>query len=624
MATMIPDTMSANPGNETERAVFGKLQEGPKEWVVLHSVKVPQGSGRNDREIDFVILTGPSVICLEVKGGRYARRDNQWFYANRKPADDPTEQARSAMFALKNYAERELPVRIGANLKSISENIRYEYALLLTNPAMAGIIPEPDDWLLLDYNSCQDATSLNDELAKFASATLRKAPRQVRNQLTSPVGAPLVSQVQDKLRELLTPPDFDGIHIRVSKGNLNQINRELLKLTEQQAQAFRASRNNDRVVVDGAAGTGKTILALGLARERAEAGERVLFVVGGGNENLVQWIRKQDLPSNIEITAQWPLSLTSYLVGENTFEQRRFAREYNKIANHYQYVMHPHGFIEERWQNLRGAFEKAADRLAEDTVSAFAAQDGKPPFEYLVVDEAQRIASSWCLKLVDTLLTGGLVRGNWTMFGDFANQNTLSGPAGKTQLRDELRRLYQGISWTSDRLTTNCRNARPVFEAFAGLATPDSYEIVPEWQVNGPEVSVRYFANESGMGTEIDRAVDKLRGHKVPAQQIILLGLYASFGQRLGNDGVEYGGWQICDISRDYAKLSSARLNYCYYVDFQGLESEVIIVVLGRSGVADAETVRKILYTTLSRARGYLIVIAHESHRALLEQSVRR
>ena len=68
MANMIPQKIRAE-ANDEEREVFRKLQSGPEDWVVIHSAHVPQGRNRNARELDFVILTGPSVIYLEVKGG---------------------------------------------------------------------------------------------------------------------------------------------------------------------------------------------------------------------------------------------------------------------------------------------------------------------------------------------------------------------------------------------------------------------------------------------------------------------------------------------------------------------------------------------------------------------------
>ena len=162
MATMIYSTL---PDNRAEREAFNVLKDGPDDWAIFYSAKVPQQDSPRPREIDFVILTGVSAICLEVKGGTFSRTGNQWFDGDGKPADDPVRQSESAMYTLKNHAEPELgrllaetSADIVANkelLRIIEDDIRFEYALLLVHPNMVGVIDPPkrrDGWLLLDFS----------------------------------------------------------------------------------------------------------------------------------------------------------------------------------------------------------------------------------------------------------------------------------------------------------------------------------------------------------------------------------------------------------------------------------------------------------------------------------------
>ncbi len=55
-----------------------------------------------------------SRLVVEVKGGRLARRDGLWTFTNRygettSKREGPFEQARSAMFALRDALEKRIP-----------------------------------------------------------------------------------------------------------------------------------------------------------------------------------------------------------------------------------------------------------------------------------------------------------------------------------------------------------------------------------------------------------------------------------------------------------------------------------------------------------------------------------
>ena len=78
-----------------EKVVFEALRKGPRDWMVMHSVRVPAGGNRNPREIDFVVgVPDQAVICLEVKGGEfYVRDDGRWCRQGDQPVESPLSQA---------------------------------------------------------------------------------------------------------------------------------------------------------------------------------------------------------------------------------------------------------------------------------------------------------------------------------------------------------------------------------------------------------------------------------------------------------------------------------------------------------------------------------------------------
>ena len=79
----------------------------------------------------------------------------------------------------------------------------------------------------------------------------------------------------------------------------------------------------------------------------------------------------------------------------------------------------------------------------------------------------------------------------------------------------------------------------------------------------------------------------------MPAQRVVLLG-HQPYNEWCAHFGDQYGTWTLQDISEDYEALSNSRLNYCFRDYFQGLESEVVIAVLGLDHFEDWS--RKIIY----------------------------
>jgi Rad3-related DNA helicase len=73
--------------------------------------------------------------------------------------------------------------------------------------------------------------------------------------------------------------------------DISEAAERLFELTETQAQVFEGLYAQDRVLVEGVAGSGKTFLALHRAIAFARASKRTLFVCY--NKELAAWLRVQ-------------------------------------------------------------------------------------------------------------------------------------------------------------------------------------------------------------------------------------------------------------------------------------------------------------------------------------------
>ena len=631
MATMMYSDMPKNAG---ELLVFNALEGGPDDWIVFYSAKVPQMNSPRPREIDFVVVIGTSVICLEVKGGVLLPAGDKWVNGDGESVDDPIAQARSAMFALKNYVVPKMSellpehyrdfVTNGQRLRIIEHDLKFEHALWVTHPSMVGEITTPklgkggDGWLLLDARDLNQKEQMYGKLRDLAGNNLSNSEKDLLYR--NPDYAARVDDVRDLLQKCLSVPGRSDTLVRVNKDKQIYVNDQLIRLTDQQQRGCMVPRRNARVMIDGAAGTGKTILALQLARQRAnEKNERVLLVCN--TDNMAVWLRGQSLPAAVVVTSTFSLVITMFaeFFGIESSTYRRFCRGNNRVLEMYPEhrisIGDSDGGDSHIWA---GGQSEALLSVVRDAVAEFAEAGGEPPFNYLIVDEAQIMVEDIDLEVLNSLLRGGLLAGKWTMFGDFANQNIMFGPSGGRDLGKQLKHRYPGILWSNDQLTVNCRNTRQILDTFAGLAEFGSYDRNGE-EVEGPPVSILYVADNDDTEAKLDQLVRELREKGIRAKDVVLLGgePYSIWSAAVSKRG--YGGWPLHDISDDYGARSNSRLNYCWYPKFQGLESSIVIVMFGLGQSDIAETHRRVLYTNFSRAKTQLIIFTDENTKPQLE-----
>jgi superfamily II DNA or RNA helicase len=88
-------------------------------------------------------------------------------------------------------------------------------------------------------------------------------------------------------------PDFEVVVTRGTQ--IEETELQLLHLTEEQFVILDTLADNERCLVEGAAGTGKTMLALEYARRSAIAGRRTLLICF--NRLLGDWLDRQAVES---------------------------------------------------------------------------------------------------------------------------------------------------------------------------------------------------------------------------------------------------------------------------------------------------------------------------------------
>ena len=556
MAIMVPSELPDDVP-QSEKIIFERVRSSweARSWRVYHSVYVRNPHNPvMPREIDFVICIPEynAIICLEAKGGIYRTIDggSRWQNVhNEEVLGSPAEQARTAMFALKNEL-----ARVGAVKRDAESYMSYGCAVALPDGNFPDEAALPGQSLILEQLDISDPIRLTGKIANYAYALGRKEARNQDDLRMARLEFNAIIDYLEREEEMQSPT--------ITSGYLDTV-RELLRLTPEQQASQVITASNDRCIIDGAAGTGKTVLAKELARRLCEDnGESVAFLCSNPvfvEHDLNEWVKMLNTDNGGKVIVGTP------------------------------------------------------DTLPKDGV-----------FDYLVIDEAQNLCADPFFDLFDRLLKGGLVNGRWTMFGDFVNQNIVSpnisnGGDGK----DALKSKYEDINWVNYPLSTNCRNTQDIALETYKLVRIDALTMPG---VRGPAVEFDCYGSQSELGDILDKQVDAWRRNGVSSMQIVLL---TSANDSEFDTTRTYGGWKLVNLRESQAGQADDELRYSNIYDFQGLESDVVILVLpvtedqavvgGVVTLPSENHMRRMFYIGMSRARTVLVIVADESYREAIE-----
>ena len=617
MARMIPDTIP-DDAPHSEKTIFNNLMRSSqtREWTVFHSeyVKNPNHPAR-PREIDFLIFMPEhcSIICLEVKGGSFTRDDGHWYRLPKRELVQPSppDQARGAMFAF----EKEFKSYFQSNsLLSLGCAVAFTDAVFTkggNKTFAAEIIEKPD---------AVDPNKLGEKLANYAAIlpTTGVKQRLEENPEDRLEALEAIDNLQLELEEsvmITARPE------RIVRRDLETLGAQLLRLTTDQFNSLKRIQlpRNRRCVIDGAAGTGKTVLAMELARRLCEEGENVAMLCSNPylNSRFQRWTKTLANDNGGKVVAGTPTTLPLEVLSENP-----------QLRNNLQRLLDTPAQLAESLKP--GPLNDEWGKFIKETIVGLGQVQAS--FDYLIVDEAQNLCDDVFLDLMDALLKGGLNAGRWTMFGDFTNQNILD------KVRRDGREILEsrGLNFSEDVLETNCRNTYEIAAAFAMFADIES---PPRSGVHGPLVQIELFESEEERDKLLNHLIGSLQDREFYSRQIILL---ANDNDDFGN-ARQYAGWKLQNIreadgekaldTEDVLAVSGdsskKKLRYSDVYDFQGLESEVVILVMPltkeQSEVAGGATTphyehfQRVLYTGMSRAKAMLIIVAHKTYEEDLE-----
>lgn len=513
-----------------ERNIFHRLQAIQDNWTVIHSLDVAPSNNNKRTEIDFlVIIPDLGLLCIEVKSHEGITFDGErWHPPTIKRS--PFAQAENAKHALIRRFRTIRQVPDGSRLPFPIEKVCIFTHSPFDVTDLVGINPSE----LIDarqLNRLQTWESFRDKLRSCMISALR-------NDGINPPRTPLTDgEVNGILQQCLPIQKRKA----GSREELQAAERNLLDtLREQQRPVLRLAELNRRLLVTGPAGTGKTLIAIELAKRFAEQGARVGLLCF--NQLLGRWLegQLQDHPGVIAGSAIRTLASMAGVVvdGARTNDQAY-------------------------WDN--DLPEAILDRMTSpDFVEECV-------FDVLLVDEAQDLlprAMLWdCLM---QSVSGGEAEGRYIVHGDFNHQAIGGGQA----LAERVGAFKGRVVPTHWELRENCRNLSLIGKTAEYLLGVERSVYDGYLRINEDPRLRRYlpYTNLEQQAQLVVAEIEALRAEGFAPEDIILLSFCAadrSIGRRLEQQGLPF-----CAIGNDQRGL----VRYTTINAYKGMERKVVII----------------------------------------------
>ena len=521
---------------ESEKVVWNALRVGlPEPWAVIHSLNYVAQSGqkRREGEVDFLLIHPKvGIIALEAKGdAEVSNGPEGWAFKNHKgewrKGKSPFEQASTGARELNTFLSKEAP-ELG--------NVPFGHGVVFPSFSVEESMgPEGPREIIIDREQLSDIESCVKKIIKRFNLKADFTPEQIKT-----------------IRQKLTS-------YKISKRNTKQVvddtNQEILDLSESQYTILTALSNQPRAIIEGPAGSGKTILAIECARRKLQEGKKVLLLCF--NELLGKHL-KETFSDDDNIRAGSFHEFCQEMARESGLE----------IVNEIDQ-------IDTKTEEEKSRFWQID--LPESLPDAI--YKNEKTYDALIIDEAQDFTVDWIKTLEHCL--GDLKEDPFFLFLD-------------------QKQKFEGQDWESPwskqkpyPLTENWRCSEPIAEKVRSIwgeettSKGPASELKPEWVEAETDDEIIERAIECALSLFIEEELE-------PSQIVVLTGNTA-LRDELKNGPLGDKKFRVETVRR-----------------YKGLDAEVVVLVLPEeSKPVDP----KIAYVGMSRARALLRVVGPKSKR---------
>ena len=352
---IIPQYITEDLESSAEKKVFDafKKVEIHSKSFLLHSVNLPEHQYKQWGEIDFLLISIHGIMVFEVKGGGISREKGIWTGTDRYgnthvKSESPNDQAKNAMYSLKKRLSKEFPT-------IDFSQIPFGWALIFPDIDFASKSLELPFEMVCDIGSIKKGNFqvFIDNLYKYFKNKMKRYrelnPDEIQN-------------IHNYIR-----PDIDLVP--KLKTSIRDSKIRLVKGTKEQYDFLNSASENDRILCTGGGGTGKTVMAIEVAKRNPS--KKIL--VACKSKILAKFIKGQISTDNVDV-----LSI---------YENQEFLNYYQKSIN---------------------------DEPSSNIIEA--------KYDILIVDEGQDLLSYHILEYFDQVLIGNIKNGCWRWFMDLNNQ----------------------------------------------------------------------------------------------------------------------------------------------------------------------------------------------------------
>lgn len=538
MANMIPDIDPQTIENDGERAFYRAARKLPEDYTVLYSYKYLVSDEEETlspvREADFIIVhPGLGYLVVEVKQGDIYFTKGKWHEfkdgSYRPLSKDPVEQARKAMFVILDEYKK----RTNSNFPL---KIRYALCFPECTKIYGRLSSELNEKSIFLFG---DLDNLEKKILDLFDGKQGKNEIRATNILVEKILAPsfrVFSKLEDRINMFYS--------------------RSEKVLTEEQERIIEETELDKRKIFLGAAGTGKTFIAMEKARKLAGQGKKVLLTCF--NKNLAR-VLFTTLPSRI--TA---INFHSYL--EEILQEKGYA------------ILFP--------QTKKEVDKYYDEILPEMAFDYFINAPSREKFDAIIVDEGQDFKESWITCLESMLREDG----EFYIFAD-PNQNLFNSDIEK----------IKRIPVSKHRLTRNLRNAEPINEWMSSFIPSTHLKSI----IKGG-LPVKYFEWETLQEErkKIEEEIGRLVSQGVQLKRITILSSHRK--EKSSLSGVyKIKEWPLIED----AEPKHNAIRFQTIRSFKGLEADIVFLI----GIKKDSRVctNADIYVGGSRAR-FLLYVFHE------------
>jgi len=544
---MIPPVIAerAAPG---EQKVFDLLasSKDTSDWIVLHSLAISDHVRQVQGEADFVVIVPTrGVLVVEVKSHTEVSRldDGRWVLGKHDPVvRGPFQQADESLHSIRNYL-----VSKGMDLRGCP----FVSASWFTHVRAKRVLPQTLEWhpwQLLDQSDL-------DEPIEAIRRALSKGYDHLHSKFPA-VSRDFDFQAANKLAKALRPK-FD---LALLPGE-RRLRRQgaMVELIEEQFEALDAMSDNHRVLFEGPAGTGKTLLAVEAARRasmRGLEGRLLCF------NRLLSKSLKSDTKHIPGLTISTFHSAMARLSDTPSVDG-----------------------IETDWdQVVEGAIETLLGTPAHA--------------DYLIIDEAQDLVRPDYLDALDLMVKGGLAGGSVLFFGDFERQAIYQ----QHDYREVLIGRVPDLARFS--LTVNCRNLPRVGTTIETLSKMEPGYKRYRRMDDGVQPVFSLYASDQDRDRLMRQALKSLMDDGYESSEIIMLSPL-----REGSAAATSGDVWLNNLLEplDGPTTRAGHVSFSTIHSFKGLERPAVILTDLEAAPDDA--LRSLIYVGASRATDRLTIV---------------